>query len=861
MALASIVGSRAARPLTGAWAIACMSPGEATSPDGLAALRPDWIPCDGALPAAAALRAAGLWDLDRPRDFDASDWWYRCHFSAGENARPRRLRFEGLATIADVWLNGTHLLRSDNMFLAHTVDVSRIVSAENDLLLRFHALGPLFAGQSRRPRAKWRTRLVEHQALRWHRTSLLGRMPSWCPPVAPVGPWRPILIETSPLEIEDARVSAELDGGEGVVRLALRARYASQTGRDQSPLDPATVEGTLTAGTSEAPLICERISDIEFAFTATAPIPRPERWWPHTHGPQPLYGVRATIRAGAAPTTVDETIDFGHVGFRTIDADRGPDGRGFGLIVNGEPVFCRGVCWTPLDLASLAADRSAYRAALEQLRDAGVNTIRIGGTMAYETADFHDLCDQFGILLWQDLMFASMDYPWSDEPFARSVAVEATQILAALQSRPSLAVMCGSSEVDQQAAMLGLPPAQWSTRGGDELLSDLVQAAAPGTVWVPTTPTGGTLPFQADCGVSHYYGVGAYRRPFEDARRAGVRFAAECLAFANVPDPATVASILASGEIPTDRPAWKAAVPRDSGADWDFEDIRDHYVEQLFGVRASDLCRRDPERYLAVGRVATGETMLRTFAEWRRPGSTCRGGLVWFARDLQPGAGWGVIDSTGRPKASYWYLKRALAPIAVVSADEGLNGLWLHALNDTQAPVDADLRIARYRKGIMYGEPARTAIHIPARGFRSVHADALFDGFLDLTYAYRFGPPESIVVVSSLRDRATGALLSVSHYFPGLLPFEPGDLGLTAHAEPTDKGYALVLETERYAHAVAIEIDGFLPDDNYLSLEPGEARRIGLRPLGAGGYPGGSVRALNADRAVAVAAAEAISAR
>ena len=103
----------------------------------------------------------------------------------------------------------------------------------------------------------------------------------------------------------------------------------------------------------------------------------------------------------------------------------------------------------------------------------------------------------------------------------------------------------------------------------------------------------------------------------------------------------------------------------------------------LFGVDPLELRARDPERYLALGRVATGEAMLRTFAEWRRPGSTCRGGLVWFARDLWPGAGWGIVDSTGRPKAAYWYLKRALAPVALLQRRRGLNGLWLHAVNDT----------------------------------------------------------------------------------------------------------------------------------------------------------------------------------
>jgi beta-mannosidase len=380
-------------------------------------------------------------------------------------------------------------------------------------------------------------------------------------------------------------------------------------------------------------------------------------------------------------------------------------------------------------------------------------------------------------------------------------------------------------------------------------------------VWLPGTPTGGTFPFQVDSSVSHYYGVGAYRRPFEDARRAGVRFAAECLAFSNIPDAATTDLVLREGEAPGHHPRWKARVPRDAGVGWDFEDVRDHYVERLFCVTPGELRARDPERYLALGRVASGEAMLRTFAEWRRPGSTCRGGLVWFARDLWPGAGWGVLDSTGRPKAAYWYLKRALAPVALLTADEGLNGLWIHAVNDTAEPIEADLRIALYHEGIMHGVPARATLQVPARGHKSVHADALFDGFLDLTYAYRFGPPGHDVVAATLRDHATSALLAAAYHFPQTLPADTGrDVGLTARAEPTDKGYALVLETERFAHAVAIDVEGCLPDDNYLHLEPGETRRVGLRTTARGAILRGSVSALNGRGTVSFVVEEAVHA-
>jgi len=575
-------------------------------------------------------------------------------------------------------------------------------------------------------------------------------------------------------------------------------------------------------------------------------VPRPNRWWPHTHGDQPLYNVRATIGG--------EPIDLGRVGFRTLEIDRDVDGKGFGLIVNGvvngAPVFCRGVCWTPLDVVSLTASKADYRAALEQLRDAGMNMVRIGGTMTYEAGVFHDLCDELGILVFQDFMFANMDYPWDNEAFAQRAKDEVAQTLEALQSHPSLALVCGGSEVEQQRAMLGLPAETASSNVVEQHLGTLVQASAPGAVWLPGTPCGGTFPFHVDAGVSHYYGVGAYRRPFEDARRAQVRFAAECLAFSNVPD---------GSAMPLHDGRWKSRVPRDGGADWDFEDVRDHYVQQLFNIDPGELRARDPERYVALGRVATGEAMLRTFAEWRRPGSTCRGGLVWFARDLWPGAGWGVIDSAGRPKPAYWSLKRACASVALFTADEGLNGLWIHAVNDTAEPIEADLRIAMYHNGVLR-DVVTTGSSVPARGHHSVHADALFEGFRDLTYSYRFGPAAHDVIAASLRDAATGSLLASACYFPGPLPAERNrNVGLTVHTERGAEGYTLMLSTERFAHAVAIDADGFVPDDNYLNLEPGETRTVRLRAITPGRVPRGRVSVLNGCDTVSIEAPIVVS--
>jgi len=143
---------------------------------------------------------------------------------------------------------------------------------------------------------------------------------------------------------------------------------------------------------------------------------------------------------------------------------------------------------------------------------------------------------------------------------------------------------------------------------------------------------------------------------------------------------------------------------------------------------------------------------------------------------------------------------------------------------------------------------------IPARGSSAVHADAMFSGFLDLTYAYRFGPPGHDVICATLRNSATGTSLGAAHGFPCGLPVARDNaLRLSVRAEPLATGYALSVETDRFAHAVAIDADGFVPDDNFFHLEPGEARRLTLHAERPGARLHGTVSALNGAGTVTLA--------
>jgi beta-mannosidase len=777
-----------------------------------------WIPALVPGTVAQALRAAGAWHLDRVDDFDDSDWWYRCrlHRAGAEGAGRVSLVFQGLATLAEVWLNGELILTADNMFREYRVEVGDALQPASDLVICFRSLNAALA--RRRPRPRWKTSLVSHQQLRWIRTTLLGRIPGWSPPVAPVGPWRDVLLEEcSERDLIDVTRSVSLDdSGRGAVEISC-----------WTPSDrPGAITAELIVGDVSVPLTADPENG-GHRLRGRAVLRNPQLWWPHTHGIPHLYSCRVQL-------TIDgEQIDheYDPVGFRRLAA--GPCDGSFGLQVNGCDVFCRGACWTCSDIVTLDGSRAELSSDLTRMRDAGANMIRIGGTMVYESDDFYRCCDELGLLVWQDFMFANMDYPANDDAFVASVTAEVEQQLRRLRPHPSIAVYCGNSEVEQQAAMLGMPKEIWRSRLFGDVLPELCDRLHPGVPYVPSTPSGGALPFHVAEGVSHYYGVGAYLRPTSDVRRADVKFTPECLGFANVPEPPVVDALMHGAVPATHDPRWKRRTPRDTGAGWDFEDVRDHYLQQLFAVDPARLRATDPRRYLDLSRVTTGEVMSRVFAEWRSGHSHCRGGLVWFLKDLWAGAGWGVLDSTGEAKACLYYLQRAWAPQTVLITDEGLDGLQFHVINDCASPLEARLDVTLLRDGHVVTAQAETACHVQPRDRATFGSDDLLGGFHDVSYAYRFGPPAHTVVAATLLDDS-GTPMAEAFWFPDLAEMaRPQPAVVRADAEPDgDRVYAVTLKTTEFLYGVRMDVNGFRPSDSYFCLMPGRKKIVRLRPAG-----------------------------
>lgn len=826
-------GSLPAMAIVADWSMCGTDADAAQTPTALRSQSRDWLgaTCPGTV--AAALLATGIQPDDSTCRIDRRDWWYRGTFvlSADDVAQPSELTCDGLATLAEVWLNDAYLGASTNMHVQQRFAAASARQGDNELLIRFRSVEASLS--ARRPRPRWRTPMVSHQQLRFVRTTLLGRTHGWSPPYAPIGPWRTMsLARLEPDRLKDVKLRATSVAGNGVVVFSGTVSDTEGAAENCGTLHVAGGGVTVSS-----PVSC-----VGGRLRASATIDRPALWWPHTHGEPATYEAWVDLRDPRRPGE-PMLLPRQTIAFRTLRLDSA--NGSFQLFVNDTPIFCRGACWTPLNPISFSSAPQEYERALEQVVTSGMNMLRVGGTMVYEDDAFYAEASRRGILVWQEFMFANMDYPGGDSAFAAEVAGEARAFLNRVATAPCIAVLCGNSEVEQQAAMWGAARELWSPSLFHELLPAICRELRPDVPYWPSSAHGGAFPHEPRSGTTSYYGVGAYLRPLDDARAAGVRFATECLGVANIPEPASLAALPGGEATRVHSPAWKARAPRDLGAGWDFDDVRDFYLRQLFSIDPVALRYSDHDRYLAVSRVVSGEVMARTFMQWRRVDSTCTGALVWFLRDLWAGAGWGLVAHDGTPKAALYILRRVLQPRTVFMVDEGVNGLDLHVLNERGDELRGKVTVSAFARGEVRVRTVDVPIALAPRSARVYALASLFDEWADLSYAYRFGPPSANLFTVTLYDSG-GTILSESTWQPAGPLVESADLGLTAVGRETANGELEVqVSTKRFARYVRIDVDGATPTDNYFELAPGTTRSILLRARHGQLQRSGSVGALN----------------
>ena len=646
-------------------------------------------------------------------------------------------------------------------------------------------------------------------------------MPGFSSEAKLIGAFRPIkLIAQSQFVVQSADVNVVLIGDKtGKVSASLRLKCLANVPKSGVLVLIDETTQTEIARTQASFNCADNIAHFESDIEAA----NIEAYWPHTHGMPTRYLLKLVLDSNSDALE----IVIGRYGFRRITRANGHD---LSLQINNNAVFLRGACWTPMNPLSLQTSPADLRQRLLLLKNAGINMLRLPGNMPYECDEFYEMCDELGILIMQVFAFTNFDYPEDNAEFVASVQQEAATFLRKHGHRACLTLLAGISEVAQQAAMMGVDLDQIHNRIFDEILKNICAEHAPNVPYVSSSPNSNNIPFHAGNGTSHYYGVGGYRRSFEDARLFKGQFIAECLAFSHVPEDASLYQFFNNEFMPAHHPSWKQGVPRDNGSGWDFADITDYYIEQLFGINPAQLRITEPQRYLEVCRATSCEVVERTMNILRANSAQGRAALVWYLHDLKQGAGWGYIDSLGVPKSAFYGLARASQPSTILFVDEGLEGLAIYLAHDGAAVLDCQLEIALITAEGNVFEQATQPCQITPNSLKRISVDAFLGRFVDSSYAYRFGARGFVACVAKLVAANGQVITQKTHANSVVMLDKHQDLTLTAHAQQIEKNsHLLTISSNKPAFFAAIQAVGCHLSDNYVHIMPNFDAQINLQ--------------------------------
>jgi beta-mannosidase len=610
------------------------------------------------------------------------DWvyWREFNVSAADLDCPLVvLHCEGLDTLATVRVNGHIVGRGDNMYRTWEFDVrSCLREGSNRIEVRFASPMKYVARRnSEQPLPGGAPAFYRRDNGGWIRKEPCNFGWDWGPRLVTCGIWRSIRI----VAVEKARIGdVHVTQRHGRGRVNVGADIAV-TRAAPGPLELAV---TLSC---EGAVVAETIAPLPRGGRARVdlPVERARLWWPNGLGAQPLYRLDVKLRDSSG-NDVDAWTR--RIGLRTLQLVRAKDrwGESFCFAVNGKRFFAKGANWIPADAILSRLTRADYRRLLEDSAAANMNMLRVWGGGIYEHDVFYDICDELGICVWQDFMFACATYPAADPAFLANVEAEAADNVRRIRHHACLALWCGNNELEQGA--VGDKPWQmsWEDYGRlfDRLLPSVVQRLDPDTAYWPCSPHS-PHGDRADhrnprCGDAHLWDVWHGRKPFEWYRTCEHRFNSE-FGFQSFPEPRTVRTYTAPADRNVTAPImeWHQRSPIGNDAIM-------QYMLDWFRLPT------DFDRTLWLSQILQGLAMKYAVEHWRRSMPRGMGTLYWQLNDCWPVASWASIDSLGNWKALHYMARDFFAPVLVSGVEDVSKGrVELHVTNDRLAPFVGEL--------------------------------------------------------------------------------------------------------------------------------------------------------------------------
>ncbi len=574
------------------------------------------------------------------------------------------LRCEGLDTLCSIQLNGIPIGKADNFHRTWEFDVTLALQhGENLLEMRFSSPTnwiaekdrELHMGGSRHAMRGFPHLRKPHCMFGW----------DWGPRLPDMGVWKPVeLLGICTSRLTDVRI-VQKHSGDGSVQLTV---HAEQSGSAAVQIDCLCPDGTHRELGNHLPLRLEQ----------------PALWWPRGYGDQPLYTLTVTLLDGE--TVLDQCQK--RVGLRTVTVSQEKDawGEEFALMVNGVKIFAMGADYIPEDNLFSRITPQRTRTLLEQCAAANFNCVRVWGGGAYPCDSFFDVCDELGLLVWEDLMFACAHYPL-DDAFEANITAEITENVRRIRHHASLALWCGNNEMELYAgldAFDGTPATRaLYIRLYEHVIPHILKKEDPCTFYWPSSPSsGGSFdhPDDPDRGDVHYWKVWHDGEPFLAYRQHFFRFVSE-FGFQSFPCMRTIEAFAG----PDEQNIFCRTMEmhqRNEGANGKIL----QYLSQTYLYPAT------LDKLSYASQLMQAEAIRHGVEHWRRNRGRCMGAIYWQLNDIWPTASWASIDYFGRWKALHYAAKRFFAPVMISCDERGETSDRLSVVSEP-SPIETSIHL------------------------------------------------------------------------------------------------------------------------------------------------------------------------
>ena len=608
-----------------------------------------------------------------------TEWVYKATFikpADFSNDLPVFLIFEGIDTIAEIFLNDSLFGKSENMFLKYEFDVSSLIK-EKENLLEVNFKSPLkYAKELEEKYGKLPVALNSERV--YIRKAQYSFGWDWGPSFPTMGIWRPVYLEQrNRIFIENfSFTTKEINNNNALIEVKIKL--------NKLPSEELSLSVSIL---NEKQKSEKKINTNSIINKIELEIENPKLWWPNGEGEQNLHNLEINLLED------DKPIDYmvRKVGIRTINLQLVENDKStFRFLINNRPVFVKGVNWIPADSFLHRVKDAKYESLLKLAKDANMNFVRVWGGGFYENDIFYELCDEMGLLVWQDFMFACASYPEHEE-FLVSVEEEVKQNVQRIQYHPSIAVWCGNNE--NEWIWFQEMKTSYKEMPGYKIYHDLIPKILleldSGRAYWPSSPfSSDEDPNSYASGNRHEWGIWSKWIDYSEVKNDNSLFVTE-FGFQGPANKKTFEKYLSEENRNTQNKVFE------------FHNKQVEGQERIFKFLSGNLpVETNWEDFIYLAQLNQALALKTCLEHWRMNWPLTSGSIIWQINDCWPVTSWSIIDSELLPKIAYYFVKNIFNR-KVISFKKSEDQLKLIGLNqtDNESTFIINLQVYRDRTG------------------------------------------------------------------------------------------------------------------------------------------------------------------